>query len=92
MLVEPLSNADAKKLIRAILSDGISYTGHAKSEMAKDDLSIVDITNVLRGGWVEFSEQISGTWRYRARTNTIVAVVAFRSESQLVVVTAWRIR
>ena len=88
---EPLSNADAKKLIRDILTDGtVSYTSHAKKEMANDQLTAVDVVNVLRGGWVEFSELVAGTWRYRVRTNTMFVVVAFRSEDNLVVVTAWR--
>jgi hypothetical protein len=88
---EPLSNVDAKKLIRDILTNGtVGFTGHAKAELAKDNLSTVDAVNVLRGGTVEFCEQVDGTWRYRVRTNTITVVVAFRSETHLVVVTAWR--
>jgi Domain of unknown function (DUF4258) len=90
---EPLSNADAKKLIRAILGDGdVSFTSHARKEMAADRLTAVDVNNILRGGWVEYSELIEGTWRYRVRTNIMFTVVAFRSEDNLVVVTAWRKR
>jgi len=88
---EPLSNVDAKRLIRDILTNGtFGFTGHAKAELAKDSLTTVDAVNVLRGGAVEFSELVDGTWRYRVRTNKITVVVAFRSDDHLVVVTAWR--
>lgn len=93
MLAEPLDNAKAKRLVGEILKSGtVSVSGHAEKEMAADDLTIVDVVNVLRGGWVEFSESVRGTWRYRVRTRQIAVVVAFRSETQLAVVTAWRIK
>ena len=59
--------------------------------MEADDLKAGDCLNVLRGGWVEPAELEAGTWRYRVATQRIVVVVAFRSETVLVVVTAWRI-
>jgi hypothetical protein len=58
--------------------------------VAKDDLSNVDVTNVLRGGVVEPPEFENGSWRYRVRTLKIAVIVAFRTESELRVVTAWR--
>ena len=49
--------------------------------------------NVLRGGHItEPAENEKGTWRYRVHTNTIWVVVAFRGETELVVVTVWRKR
>jgi hypothetical protein len=59
--------------------------------MAKDKLVEIDIVNVLRGGAVSPGEWANGSWRYQVRTSRMVAVVAFRSESMLVVVTAWRL-
>jgi hypothetical protein len=89
---EPLHPTRARQLIRRILTSGkVGFSKHALDEMAKDDLTTVDCTNVLRGGMVEPPEEVSGTWRYRIRTARIYVVVAFRSETQLVVVTAWRI-
>jgi hypothetical protein len=82
----------ARQRIRNILNSGtVSFSGHALEEMAKDNLTTVDCTNVLRGGVVEPPEFERGTWRYRVRTNRIYVVVTFRSETQLVVVTAWRL-
>jgi hypothetical protein len=91
--VEPFAPSDAKKRIRSILDTGVLVpSGHALSEMEKDDLTLVDCTNVLRGGWVEPAEWEKGNWRYRVRTARICVVVAFRSESKLAIVTAWRER
>lgn len=60
--------------------------------MKADDLDVQDALNVLRGGVCEPAEQVSGTWRYRVRTSRMYFVVAFRSETELRVVTAWRIK
>jgi hypothetical protein len=91
VLQEPLDNDAAKRLIVAILKEGtIGFSDHALREMAKDDLTTVDAANVLRGGLVEFSEEVGRTWRYRVRTSRMTFVVAFHSETRLRVVTAWR--
>ncbi len=88
---EPLDPAPAEQLILEILSSGtVDFSGHALEEMGNDDLTTVDCTNVLRGGWVEHPEFKRGSWRYRVRTARICVVIAFRSETKLVVVTAWR--
>jgi hypothetical protein len=50
------------------------------------------VSTVLCGGVVQPPELERGTWRYRVLTNRICVVVAFRSDDELVVVTAWRIR
>jgi len=91
--VEPFDPPEAKKRIRSILEMGVvTPSGHALHEMEKDELTMVDCTNVLRGGWVEPGEWENGSWRYRVRTARISVVVAFRSESKLAIVTAWRER
>ena len=90
---EPVTPQYARKLVQQILKTGtVSFSKHAFDEMAKDQLTTVDCTNVLRGGVVEPPELRDGTWRYHVRTARICVVVAFRSEAHLVVVTAWRIR
>ena len=90
---EPLSPAAAKRYLRAILETGaLSFSGHALTEIEKDGLTTVDCVNVLRAGVVELPEFERGSWRYRVRTARITVIVAFRSETSAVVVTAWRIR
>jgi len=88
-----LHAVEARKLLREVLVSGtLTYSGHAKREMAKDELTIQDLVNVLRGGVVEPSELEHGSWRHRVKTNRICVVVVFVSEREAVVVTAWRIR
>jgi hypothetical protein len=54
VLVEPLSPPDARRLLREILQNGsVAFSRHAEEEMAKDNLTMVDVTNVLRGGVVD---------------------------------------
>jgi hypothetical protein len=90
-LDEPLEPSVARRLIRSILAVGsVRFSRHALEEMAKDALAEVDIVNVLRGGVVDPGELENGSWRYRARTQPIAVIASFRSETSLVVVTAWR--
>lgn len=91
MLQEPLGNDAARKLIGQIVRTGsVWFEQHALDAMADDALTTLDAHNVLRGGVVEFSEYERGSWRYRVRTARMTFVVAFRSETSVVVVTAWR--
>jgi hypothetical protein len=88
---EPLAPDAARRLIREILKVGrFTYSKHAAEELLADDLTTVDCENVLRGGVVRPGESEHGSWRYRVDTIRITVVVAFRSERELVVVTAWR--
>jgi len=90
-LEEPLNPSRVRKLVGKILDEGeVEFSGHALEEMAKDDLTELDVINVLRGGRAEPGEFERGTWRYRMLTSRICVVVAFRSDDWLVVVTAWR--
>jgi hypothetical protein len=91
-VAERLDPTVAQRLIRKILAEGqVSWSDHAKAEIAKDKLHIPDCANVLRAGVVEEPEYERGTWRYRVRTQRICVVVAFRAENELAIVTAWRI-
>ncbi len=93
MTGEPFALHYARQLIHRILPVGkVGFSTHALQEMAKDHLTTIDCTNVLRGGVVEPPELRAGTWRYRVRAASIYVVIAFRSDTHLVVVTAWRIR
>lgn len=88
-----LDTGRVKALIRQILQAGIvAFSGHARDEMQNDELTTGDCINVLRGGVVEPGRLERDSWRYRVKTSTICVVVTFRSETKLVVVTAWRIR
>ncbi len=82
----------ARKLISSILADGrVGYSRHAREEMEKDDPTEVDVTNVLKAGRIiEPAEMGQVNWTYRVHPQPRCVVVAFRSDAELVVVTAWR--
>jgi hypothetical protein len=62
---EPLPPATVKRLLVELRAAGIlSFTKHAYEEMAKDNLTEIDVRNTLRGGTVRPGELVSGTWRY----------------------------
>lgn len=93
-MTEPLSAVEARKLVRHILTSGTyGFTRHAKERMAERRMSQVDCVNVLRGGLVNeaLTSFENGTWRYSIQTTSMAVVVAFRTEEQLVVVTAMRL-
>ena len=88
---EPLPPGDAKRLLVDLIENGtVTFSKHAREEMAKDGLNDQDALNVLRGGVVEPGEFENGSWRYRVRTSRMTCVVAFRSETEARIVTAWR--
>ncbi len=74
------------------LASRFTYSKHAKEEMLADDMTTVDCENVLRGGVVQPPDFEKGSWRYRVETSWMAVVVAFRSSTELVVVTAWRVK
>ena len=85
--------SEARKLLRDILASGVlHFSDHAKRALAKDRLTTPDAVNVLRAGVVEPSELENGSWRHRVKTNSICVVVTLVSETEAIVVTAWRIR
>lgn len=90
-LEKAYSPAQAKKIILAIIANGkVTPTTHAKQEMAADRLTIVDCINILRGGIVKPAEWENGAWRYRVQTTKICVVIEFESETEIILVTAWR--
>jgi hypothetical protein len=93
LVKEPLPPATVKRLLVSLLAAGtLAFTKHAYGEMAKDNLTEIDVRNTLKGGMARPGELVSGTWRYRVETSRMAAVVTFRSATHAVVVTAWRFR
>lgn len=101
-----MRETDARRLLRRLLEDGIFVVSpHARIEMNKDNLTDVDVVNILRAGVVQPAEWENGSWRYRVFTQRMAAVAAFEpdveavpaddedvSEMELIVVTAWRLK
>jgi len=93
MLDEPLDDPVLRRTLRSILDSGeLRISRHAYQEMDNDNLTEQDVRNCLWAGRPDGCDLERGTWRYRVRTGWIVVVVAFRSETQAVIVTAWRER
>jgi len=70
----------------------LAFSKHAQEEMVKDNLTEIDVRNTLRAGTASPGELERGSYRYRLSTSRMAAVVAFRSETHVVVVTAWRFK
>ena len=88
---QPLTAIEARKLAREILVSGtVVISTHARKEMDNDKLTAVDITNVLRGGSYNEAEWENGGWRHQVSTQRIVVVIEFDSETEVIIVTAWR--
>lgn len=89
--LEPLKPPEAKNLAWNIVETGVVVVSpHASKEMAKDELETTDCINLLRAGSYDPPEYINGEWRYRIHTTRICIVIAFVSETELRLVTAWR--
>lgn len=90
---EPLSPADATRLVKHIVLTGsVLWWDHALAAMADDKMTTPDVLNVLRAGFSnELADYKENCWRYRMRTARFVVVVTFESATELSVVTAWRL-
>ncbi len=71
--------------------DRVFFTNHANQELANDGLSRRDVRIALRGGIVSPGELERGTYRYRVLTSSIVVVVAVHAQTDVWVVTVWRL-
>lgn len=91
---EPFRAHEAKRRIRAILASGfVEYDlPHFRQEAAKDNIDMMDVTNVLRCGVVEEAEMENGEWRYRVRTQKFCVVVQFEAEDEILLITTWRFK
>ena len=90
---ECLPPSSVKRALLAALAAGeVRFTQHALIEMEKDEITQDEAIAVLRGGVVDPGELERGSWRYRVRAARTLVVVALRSETSVVVVTAWRVR
>ena len=87
-----LSQVEARKLFREIVANGdVTFTAHARKEMKKDKLHSPDVLNLLRGGIIGGAEWENGELRYHVSTLRMCAVVTVVSQTELRVITAWRI-
>ena len=82
---EPWNAHTAKQVIRRIMmmqGDGaLVITRHVSRRMDERDMTMVDLLNILRGGWIDESRTDlhpkTNSWCYRLRTNEMWVEVAF---------------
>lgn len=88
----PLNKSEARKLVQKILRHGgLVFTDHTNRRLSERQMDAADVTNVLRCGRIDEEPEFeNGAWRYRVHTDRMWAVVEIESESELVVITAWR--
>lgn len=91
-----LDKNQARKLVRQILahfSDNINFSSHAILEMEKDDLTTIDILNVLKSldsRILDEGELVNGSYRYRLETSFLMVVIAFHQNGKgIIIVTVW---
>ena len=93
-----LQKEEARKLLgRMIREDGINvlFSKHAREELKKDGLGIDDAISILASTDAKILKEAEfekRTYRYRVETIDFCLVIAFNSEDELIVVTAWRKR
>lgn len=91
-----LDKNQARKQIAEVVSKNpgnVHFSFHARTEMANDDMTTVDIWNVLKSSdsrIVDEGELANGSYRYRLETTFIMIVVAFQSSGEGInIVTVW---
>ncbi|MCY4523846.1 MAG: DUF4258 domain-containing protein [Halobacteriovoraceae bacterium] len=94
--VKKIARSAARKQISMIVreySENILFSKHALHEMHKDDLTTMDVLNVLKSNdskILDDGELDKGSYRYRLETNFIMVVVAFHQNGKgLNIVTVW---
>ncbi|MGC4119905.1 MAG: DUF4258 domain-containing protein [Myxococcales bacterium] len=91
---EPLAPAEARKALSWLLASPASmvvFTSHALKEMEADGITQPEVLAILRFGQIfEPAEYERESWRYRCHRESTCVVFAFDSETEAVVVTAWR--
>jgi len=92
---EPLGPVEARQQLRRILRspDGqVVFTRHAiEDSMAERRITEDEVYNCLARGFCGSNITFErGTWRYPIETPGLAVVVAFDSETLVIVITTWR--
>ena len=85
----PLAPDGATELVRCIVRDGVvAFSDRALSTLRSQGLTTADCHNVLRWGTSDPASSHGGAWHYRLHTASAFVVVAFRSDVEMVVMSA----
>ena len=93
---EKMDRNAARKQVVIIVGkypENVAFSRHALKEMDKDDLTIIDVWNVLKSNdskILDEGELEKGSYRYRLETNYIMTVIAFHQDGRgFNIVTVW---
>ncbi len=92
---EPLTRADAQKLVRRVaqLPDGVGFRGYAVMRMRQRRLDALDVVRVLRNGvQAKPAYKRNGEWRYQISGRGLMIIVVIESEEKVWVHNAYRPR
>ena len=85
----PLAPDRATELVRCIVRNGaVAFGDRALSSLRSQGLTTADCHNVLRWGTSDPASSHDGAWYYRLHTANAFVVVAFRSDLEIVVMSA----
>lgn len=91
-----LQKEEARKLLAKVIRSKdcfVVFSKHARDELKKDDIPTSHVFNVLASSDAQIlgdGELEKGTYRYRVETKNICVVIVFKSDTEAMVVTAWR--
>lgn len=94
MIDEPDSKDRAKARLNRCLDDGVViYSQHFRRELAKDDLTTVDVLAICRSGAIIMAPEKdirTGQWKYRIEGMTadqrqVAVVFTFREEHAVLI-------
>lgn len=89
---EPFRAFEARRRINEVLKTGVIYSElpHFQKRLKEREITMMDVTNVLRGGQVHEAEMDNGAWRYQVTTAKYCAVVEFTDENEITLITAYK--
>jgi|SRR6187402_3522407 len=89
---EPFRAHEARRRISEILRKGVVYSElpHFQNRLKEREITMVDVTNVLRAGQVQEAEMDNGAWRYQVTTAKYCVVVEFTDEDEITLITAYK--
>ena len=91
MIKEPLGNDAAKvEALRRMKSGSVVLTPHFQRAALADGILPTMARSMIAGGFVQFTELVDGSWRYRFLCGRVVVVVTFRGEDELRFVTFFK--
>lgn len=94
-ITSKLNKNQARKFLSELLRKSgvskISLSTHCREELKNDNLTTVDLLNVLKAGFIKMDPEFENeNYRYKVETDKIVVVISFVNKESIRCITAWR--